>query len=141
MRRTPLKRTPIARPPWPPAPRPRLTLAVIDHDLRLALAERCGLLCDLCAERRPVAGFHAHHRLLRAQGGPDELPNLLALHGFCHRRAHSHVRWSYAHGFLVRSTDNPLRRPVCLGLSRWVLLSPAGTYVDTEPPDDWEPTA
>jgi hypothetical protein len=35
-------------------------------------------------------GQHAHHRLLRSQGGPDDIANMLWLCFACHRWWHDH---------------------------------------------------
>jgi hypothetical protein len=121
--------------PWATA-RPAVARSTIDRALRQMLLGRCESRCELCLERLPRGGWHPHHRRLKGQGGGDEITNLLALDALCHRRVHGHVAWSYDHGFLVHAfIVNPAQVPVALGLSRWVLLSPTGQYVDTTPPE------
>lgn len=97
-----------------------------------ALWSRCGGRCERCrlALTEP---WERHHRQLRKQGGRDELPNLLALHPWCHnqhpRSVHDNVRASFSHGFLVSAYFDPAAMPLLLG-GRWVLLGE--TYTDWE---------
>lgn len=44
---------------------------------------------------------HAHHRLMRSQGGSDDPSNLLAVCGRCHRHIHNNPGWAYERGFLL----------------------------------------
>jgi hypothetical protein len=45
---------------------------------------------------------HAHHILMRSQGGSDDPANLLAVCHGCHRWIHDHTGWAYERGFLRR---------------------------------------
>jgi hypothetical protein len=44
---------------------------------------------------------HAHHRMLRSQGGSDDPANLLAVCHRCHDWIHRNPAWSYERGFLL----------------------------------------
>jgi hypothetical protein len=122
-----MRSKPIERAPWR-IERPRIAKAgFIDPALRAVVRDRAGGCCELCGERLG-AEFQCHHRKLRAQGGQDSAANLVALHGLCHRRCHSHRVWAEEHGFIVASHDDPQTTPVALHLARWVLLHHDGTY-------------
>lgn len=43
---------------------------------------------------------HAHHMLMRSQGGADDPSNLLAVCAPCHEHIHAHPEDSYERGFL-----------------------------------------
>lgn len=132
-----MRRT-ISTAPWAPTVRANVRLGV-DKTLRRMLLSRCAGRCELCGERLPTGGWHPHHRKLKGQGGVDEITNLLALDALCHRRVHGHVAWAHAHGFLVTAyTATPALLPVAIGLTRWSLLSPDGSYTDTDPPETSE---
>lgn len=105
----------------------------LDPELRALLAMRAGGLCELCG--LPHYGlWDPQHRVRRSHGRLDSVENLLVLHRLCHRRADTHPAWSYQHGFLVRSTEDPALMPVALHCERWVLLTSDGGYLDTDPP-------
>jgi 5-methylcytosine-specific restriction endonuclease McrA len=83
---------------------------------RMALArpiieERSGGNCEMCGHTFALAAeswaFEAHHRLSRARGGGDEVSNLLAAHGACHRTAHSRVARSEEFGWILPSGSIP----------------------------------
>jgi 5-methylcytosine-specific restriction endonuclease McrA len=60
---------------------------MIDKAIRQGVLERSQGRCEACG--KPISGdWECHHRLLRSQGGKDELSNLLALHLDCHAKAH-----------------------------------------------------
>lgn len=130
--------TRIARAPWTTKPRPRTVRSDVDPALRRLIHARAGGNCELCGEGLPPVAWQAHHRLLKGQGGLDAANNLLALHVLCHRRAHTHVHWALDQGFLVSAHADPGLCPVAQFLTRWVLLTPAGGVVDTDPPDTSE---
>lgn len=46
---------------------------------------------------------HAHHRLMRSQGGSDDPSNLAALCGACHAFVHLNPAWSYEYGWLLHA--------------------------------------
>lgn len=123
----------VPRPPFlttrPPVSR-RPDLA---PELREAVWSRCGGLCELCAERLPSAGWHAHHRKLRSRGGQDDVANVVALHTLCHTRVHGHVDWATQAGFLVASHDEPTAALLGLHGETWVRLALDGTYVPNPP--------
>lgn len=84
------------------------------RDLRSEVIARAHGRCDMCGQQLDPDDWECHHRKLRAQGGRDELANLLALHGSCHRVAHHYPAWSYDRGYLVRRGDEPDSVPVLL---------------------------
>jgi hypothetical protein len=110
-----------------PASKPRSHQ--VPPEVREAIWQRCGGLCELCKESLKP-GWHAHHRRRRSQGGDDSVTNVLALHGRCHDRVHGHVDWSEQAGFLVRSTEYPGRKRLALFGERWVRLARDGSYVE-----------
>ena len=46
---------------------------------------------------------HLHHRKMRSQGGPDGWPNTMPVCLYCHGYIQLNPKWSYEHGFLIRS--------------------------------------
>ncbi len=79
-------------------PSPKASERKADHADRMAelvpqVLARAGYRCQRCgAEARPGRPLEAHHRLMRSQGGPDTMENLVCLcgpnpagcHGWCH---------------------------------------------------------
>lgn len=69
----------------------------------------CGARCAPgCTDRND----HAHHRLMRSQGGPTTDVNLLNVCRPCHTWIHDHPQESYALGLLVPSRFDPAEWPV-----------------------------
>lgn len=68
--------------------------------LRLAAMRRDGYACRRCGRRGvrakrgapPTRGLEVHHRIPRAQGGPDELGNVETLCRSCHDAADAEIR-------------------------------------------------
>lgn len=50
---------------------------------------------------------HFHHRLLRSHGGTGTEENCLGACGRCHTAIHANPDWSYRHGLIVRSLNQP----------------------------------
>lgn len=89
-------------------------------DLRERVFERAGGRCDLCGEALRWSAWECHHRQKRTQGGPDSMPNLIALHPRCHsERVHGRPAWSYANGFMVRRNGDPAQMPMLRHRARW----------------------
>lgn len=69
---------------------------IMERDLKgkkqlLRLWQQQAGKCPQCLE--PItkdSGWHVHHILPKAQGGPDNFSNLMLLHPNCHRQVHSH---------------------------------------------------
>lgn len=80
--------------------------------LRVQVFARDGGCCVHCGVTLHAAGWECHHRQLRSQGGPDELFNLVALDGTCHRWAHDRRLESEPLGFIVPSHTDPATVPV-----------------------------
>ena len=83
-------------------------------EVRRQLAVRSGGHCEaqivgVCTHR----ARHPHHRKLKKQGGRDDLATFLHVDFACHRYIHDHPAWSYQHGLLVHSWDDPAEIP-CL---------------------------
>lgn len=73
--------------------------------VRRWVADRSGGWCEaridgICTSR----GEHAHHILMRSQGGRDDLGNLLWVCGACHGHIHANPAASYERGHLRRRT-------------------------------------
>jgi 5-methylcytosine-specific restriction endonuclease McrA len=62
-------------------------------------------LCEAKLERCTVKASHAHHMLMRSQGGKHDVSNLLAVCSECHSYIHLNPAIAYERGFLVRSKD------------------------------------
>lgn len=73
---------------------------------RDAVTARSGGLCELGLDGCTVKATHHHHRLLRAQGGPDVEDNYLHLCERCHSHVHANTGEAYLRGWLLRSTDD-----------------------------------
>lgn len=52
--------------------------------LRRVCLDRDHYTCQRCDKRMKAADLQAHHLIPRAEGGPDDLPNLLTLCNPCH---------------------------------------------------------
>ena len=101
--------------------------------LRESLLKRCSGYCEKCG--RPLGDdWAAHHRKLKKHGGPDTLPNLVALHHNCHNLGttsiHLNPKNSYDTGFLVKSWNDPNNTPITLHGNKTVLLTLDGRYED-----------
>lgn len=75
-------------------------------ELRRAVRERAGGLCELATPECPPGpheGHHAHHRRLRSQGGGHGVENGLWCCFRGHRWAHDNPEVSYGMGWLWRS--------------------------------------
>ena len=71
------------------------------------LSQRAFHQCEVASVGCRTGIHHFHHRLLRAQGGKGTEANGLAVCGPCHTLIHMNPGWSYRHGLLVRSHNNP----------------------------------
>lgn len=129
VRKTPLRRTTPAR---DAKPRRRvLGRPVMPKHVRVAVWQRAGGRCDRCGIGVTFDSMEAHHRVLRKQGGPDTVENLLSLCLGCHNPGvHLHRRVAEEQGHIVRSHRDPAIVPVLRYTGRWYL--PAG--------DVWQPT-
>jgi hypothetical protein len=56
---------------------------------------------DVCSFR----ASHAHHLVMRSQGGNDTPGNLLAVCAECHEHIHRNPEWAYERGFLFKRTS------------------------------------
>lgn len=92
-------------------------------ELRPAVLARAAYHCERCGRLegswnhdlgRYVA-LEAHHRLMRSQGGPDTMENLVALCGpnpaGCHGWVHAHPTESYTIGLLIKRSSGPPSEP------------------------------
>jgi hypothetical protein len=73
---------------------------------RLELFNRQHGICPWCGHGLNYEDMHAHHRLLRGQGGTWDLANIVGLHGVCHDvqpgSVHQEPKRAYALGFMIR---------------------------------------
>lgn len=138
MRRTPLRtRKPLRR-------RMRLHTvrqARVPDPVRTKLWDRCHGLCEACGKALNPYLWHVNHRLLRSQGGTDDLCCLTALHPGCHVltpwSVHQRPQWACDRGLILHSWQHPAAEPLILpaeivmaaGLrGDRVLLTSDGTY-------------
>jgi hypothetical protein len=89
------------------------------------LEDRCNGFCEYCGTHLND-NWARHHRLLRSQGGQDDVTNLLALHHGCHQIIHANPNVSYRNGWMVRSTNNPKDTPVFIAGVGLSLLTEKG---------------
>lgn len=130
-RRKPLRRSMQGLQPKAPNPKPKRTpvkkrsrpRADVYAELRRVIHERAGGRCERCGTPL-VDAFEAHHRKLRSQGGRDDVTNLVALDGDCHRWAHENPDAATAAGWIVRSHSKPENAAVTLWDGRTVRLLP-----------------
>lgn len=105
--------------------------------IRDQLVTRCGGYCESCGLVMQEHWWAAHHRLRRAQGGTNDLSNLVALHHECHNlntpSVHSHPADAYRRGLLVHSGLDPTRVPLQRPDGSWALLGPS--YTPVPPPE------
>ena len=93
---------------------------------RTAVAERAQGLCEgRCATNCTGQGHHAHHVRTRAQGGSDELGNLLWLCNNCHSWVHANPERSYTLGLLRRMGEPDVPTPPRVDRERWAVLMDA----------------
>lgn len=104
-----MKRTPMP-PRAKPMPR-RRTTARAWSEVRWQIFDRAQGNCEWCGTPLDPHNWHCHHRKLRAQGGTDSPPNLLALHPDCHEEAHLHPRWARYRGLMTYPTADPATVP------------------------------
>lgn len=101
-------------------------------ELRALLWARCEAYCERCGQRLNPIWWDAHHRLLRSQGGPDDIRNLVALHRSCHtgdpESVHNNPTAAEARGLIVRRCNDYATTPVRLGDGRPVVLDTDGGY-------------
>ena len=101
-RRTPLRRSGRLNPVSAKAKREQPQIDAF----RKVLRERSGGSCEAQTPACPVwphPGEHAHHVLMRSQGGGHEPSNGLFVCRFAHRFIHDNPERSYAAGWLRRS--------------------------------------
>lgn len=73
--------------------------------IRRDVESRAGGRCEVRADGCTIRGEHAHHRLMRSQGGPDDAGNLLWVCPSCHHYVHAHPTESYERGWLIRGVS------------------------------------
>jgi hypothetical protein len=72
------------------------------HKVTPALVARAGGRCELAHLEGCEGRLHRHHRLMRSQGGTNDLSNLLLVCDRHHRYLHAEPALSYAQGWLVK---------------------------------------
>ena len=116
----------------------------MNKELRALLWWRCEGYCEKCGIGLNRLAFAAHHRVLRAQGGKDEVTNLVALCHFCHnlgtRSIHSNPAQSYKEGWMVHNWQNPEDVLICTDAGLIIGLNTDGTktnYKEQEVTQTW----
>ncbi len=82
----------------------RSKLSTIPRSVRDRALERAGRICQWCEV--PGGSLVIHHKLLRSAGGPDQVENLVAVHGTCHTAIHSRPTEARRRGFIVGTGSN-----------------------------------
>lgn len=96
-------------------------------------------LCPWCGKPVSQDAMHAHHRLLRSNGGTWALSNIVGLHGDCHNvqpeSVHQNPERAYRMGFMIRKCMlTPSQIPVFnAGSGVWMLPDDAGDWVPCLP--------
>lgn len=105
-RKSPLRQRSPLRADGAQRSRPNPTVDANWRKVRAEVAARtwCEAPTAACPPGRH-RGAHAHHVVLRSQGGPDEAHNLLWVCHLAHDWIHAHPKLSYEQGWLRRSTD------------------------------------
>lgn len=142
MKRTKIKPKPKRSVDIGPRPDPD---GVFWHSIRKTLFDRCGWRCERCGCDLYATGMQAHHRLLRSQGGADEVVNLAALCPDCHTGSngvHNRRVAAEQRGFIVPAWHHePAQYAMVLHDGRTVRLLDDGTYdVWFDQPGDKTPT-
>ena len=107
-------------------------------DAALARDENACVVCGLPNRGERGVDWSIHHRVRRSQGGTNDTSNLITVCGSgtqgCHGEIHSHVADSRDNGWLLKSSDNSMERPVLTDhRSRWLYLTSDGEYSDVPP--------
>lgn len=144
-RRTPLKRTPmkrgVVRMSAVSATKKRRREQAAGPsmaDLRPLLWKRCAEQCERCGRSVTFDGFEAHHRKFRSRGGLDEIVNLTALCGDCHRWAHGEALQAVPAGYSVLRSEDPRLIPMRIHGRLPVYLTAEGGYTRKTPEPDLE---
>lgn len=95
---------------------------------RLLIWARSAGTCERCGRHVRQAGFHAHHRRLRSQGGPDCPSNLACLCTSCHSHIHHNVAEAHRHGWIVPSHSDYRVTLMTVHSRGRVLLTTNGHY-------------
>jgi 5-methylcytosine-specific restriction endonuclease McrA len=96
LKRSPIKRTSTSRSRRRIRTRPPGTIPL---QVREAVKKRDGLCCRRC--RRFAREGQAHHMLLKSQGGPNTVENLIWLCPCCHDYVHAHPKESKLAGWII----------------------------------------
>lgn len=76
---------------------------------RVAVKGRGNGYCEFCQLLR---ASEMHHRVGRGVGGPWSPENIVYLCKHCHDEATHHPNWAWGLGLIVKSHENPGRKPV-----------------------------
>ena len=135
-RRTPIAQKTPLKSSGPVKPRKRPTVTPEERDAR-KLVQRRSLVGDVRMCEMAIPGVclgratNYAHRVNASQGGKWEASTALDSCGSgttgCHGYCHANPANAYENGWLVRSWDDPLTRPV-LRRGQWVVLDNAGSW-------------
>jgi len=114
------------------AGRKAATSTTLPDAIEAQLQARAGGHCELCG-RRLSRAQRRHHRWTRAQGGVDDIRNVVLVHFNCHNAIHANPQWSYSNGWLIdaphrRFASRPLLLHAGTATERKVTLTSAGGY-------------
>lgn len=106
---------------------------------RKACRDRAQGACEAaCTPSCTVEGWHAHHVRTRAQGGSDDLTNLLWVCASCHGWIHANPEQSYTRGWLRRTGEPVAPVPPMVERERWAVLMDACRRFDEHANRDLE---
>ncbi len=99
-----MKRTPMRRTQFRPKHRRRPGM----DGSKAVIRSRSGGVCEAGTVACTGKAAHAHHILMRSQGGRDDVSNLLDVCAACHRHIHANPAEAYARGWLhhAHKTDH-----------------------------------
>jgi len=117
----------------------------MNKQLRAQLWWRSEGYCEKCGCYIDQHQFAAHHRMLRSQGGKDDITNLVALCHQCHnlgtKSVHLNPEESYKMGWMVHNWHNPADVLICTDAGLIVSLNADGTktnYKEQEVTQTWQ---
>lgn len=132
----PLKRSPMKK---------GRVVAKLTKEVRSALDERSGGICEMQTVDCVWAASDACHRIAEGMGGRhgeaaernDRLSNVLAGCRRCHDWCHRNVAAAEREGWMLREGDDPAAEPVHYRRTSWRLLADDGTTELTSAPDGY----
>ncbi|MFC5930875.1 HNH endonuclease [Cryobacterium melibiosiphilum] len=114
---------------------PKTAPKTFTNTARAKLHRRQGAMCPWCGHGLDIEDMHAHHRLLRGQGGTWDLANIVGLHAACHDlqpgSVHQEPAKAYRLGFMIRTKLlTPAQIPIYSAATAGWLLADGDLYQD-----------